>query len=176
MLKIDESHYSYSAGPGVVAAATVELGQAMISHFKSEGLPQQVDACVEGDGFPPVCAEIFPRAPAAPEQLGMLDFDDLLLRAPAPRWKGMTNCGPAWPGGPISLRMRPRIPTPCNSACSWPWLRSTATWCAWGFQLGHFGHLYQLRPRLLRDLPPGRRPGAAHVAVQPQQPGYHRSG
>lgn len=82
VLKIDESHYSYQQALESWRRRTVELGQAMISHFKSEGLtPEQVDARVEGDGFLAWCAEYFRAYQQRLEQLGMLDFDDLLLRA-----------------------------------------------------------------------------------------------
>lgn len=82
VLRVNESHRNFSQALESWRGRTVDMGKAMLSSFKGAGLtPQEALARVEEDNFFAWCAEFFQEYQARLSQLGMLDFDDLLLRA-----------------------------------------------------------------------------------------------
>lgn len=82
VLKIDESHRSFVQALESWRGRTADLGKAMISHFKGSGLtPEQAAGNIRGDNFFAWSVEFYREYAVRLGQLGMLDFDDLLVRA-----------------------------------------------------------------------------------------------
>ena len=81
-LKIDASHRSFQQALEHWRTRTVDMGKEMVSHFKGAGLsPDQAIAKVREDNFFAWTTEFYREYQANLGQMGMLDFDDLLLRA-----------------------------------------------------------------------------------------------
>lgn len=82
VLKVSEGHRSFQQALESWRGRTVDMGQAMLSHFKASGLtPEQILARVKEDNFFAWSAQWYQEYQVRLAQLGMLDFDDLLLRA-----------------------------------------------------------------------------------------------
>lgn len=82
VLKINQSHRSFQQALDSWRNRTVDLGKDMVSHFKSAGLsPDEAAALVREDNFFAWTTEFYREYQIRLGQLGMLDFDDLLLRA-----------------------------------------------------------------------------------------------
>lgn len=82
VLKINESHRSFQQALESWRTRTVDLGRDMISHFKGVGLtPQEAAAQVREDNFFAWSTEFYREYHERLGQLGMLDFDDMLLMA-----------------------------------------------------------------------------------------------
>lgn len=82
VLKIKPSHRNFQQALASWRNRTVELGKDMISHFKGEGLSlDQLEERVKEDNFFAWTTEFYREYQARLGQMGMLDFDDLLLRA-----------------------------------------------------------------------------------------------
>lgn len=82
VLKIKESHRHFQETLEGWRFRTVNLGQEMISRFKGLGLtPAQAAAKVREDNFYAWTVEFYEEYQDRLSQLGMVDFDDLLLRA-----------------------------------------------------------------------------------------------
>lgn len=82
VLKINQGHRRFQQALESWRGRTVDMGKAMLSHFKGTGLtPEQILAQVGEDNFYAWSAEFYQEYQVRLAQLGMLDFDDLLLRA-----------------------------------------------------------------------------------------------
>jgi DNA helicase-2/ATP-dependent DNA helicase PcrA len=82
VLKISESHMRFQQTLEGWRNRTVDMGKEMIRRFKALGLsPQEAAAQSSGDNFYSWTAEFYREYQERLAQLGMVDFDDLLLRA-----------------------------------------------------------------------------------------------
>ena len=82
VLKVGEGHRSFQQALDSWRGRTVDMGKAMLSQFKATGLtPEQILARVKVDNFFAWSAQWYQEYQIRLTQLGVLDFDDLLLRA-----------------------------------------------------------------------------------------------
>ena len=82
VLKINNSHRMYQQTLEGWRNRTVDMGKEMIRRFKALGLsPQEAAARISGDNFYAWTVEFYRQYQERLAQLGMVDFDDLLLRA-----------------------------------------------------------------------------------------------
>lgn len=82
VLKIDQSYPRHQQVLDSWRSRTADLGRAMVSHIKGSGLsPEQAELRINEDGFFAWSVEFYREYQHRLNQLGMLDFDDLLLRA-----------------------------------------------------------------------------------------------
>lgn len=82
VLKINDSHPRFQQAMESWRTRTADIGKAMISHFKAEGLsPQEAEHRVKEDNFYAWCTEFYRDYDQRLARLGILDFDDLLVRA-----------------------------------------------------------------------------------------------
>lgn len=82
VLKISESHMRFQQTLEGWRNRTVDMGKEMIRRYKALGLsPQGAAAKISGDNFYSWTVEFYQEYQERLAQLGMVDFDDLLLRA-----------------------------------------------------------------------------------------------
>lgn len=82
VLKVNPGQRGFEQALDSWRGRTVDMGKAMLSHFKATGLPaDEILSRVKEDNFFAWSAQFFRVYQERLAQLGMLDFDDLLLRA-----------------------------------------------------------------------------------------------